>query len=86
MKSVVFAFVAATLATTTVAYAGNGDERRSDPRDVAAERAFGMGSNPGRGVRTRTGHDVRNSGHGENDDLGGHGIGLGHQGSPDDPD
>ena len=86
MKYAVSAFVAIVLASVTTAYAGNGDERRADPRDVASERAFGMGGNPGRGVRTRTGHNVRNSGHGETDDLTGHGIGLGHQGSPDDPE
>lgn len=72
------------LLTAPAAFAGDGEANRTDPRDVASERAFGMQGNPGRGVRTRTGHEVRNAGHGENGDLTGHGHGLGHQGEPDD--
>ena len=79
--------VAGALALTAVSGAiaeGRGADNQTDPRTVASDKGFGMGGNPGQGVRTRTGHNVSNPGHGENGDRTGHGVGLGHQEQGDD--
>ena len=62
MKRILFSFalagaMAAVGATGAMAE-GRGADNRTDPRDVASDRGFGMGGNPGQGVRTRTGHSL----------------------------
>ena len=90
MKRILFSFaLAGAMAAVGAASAmaeGRGADNRTDPRTVASDKAFGLGGNPGQGVRTRTGHSVSNPGHGANGDRTGHGIGLGHLEESDDPD
>lgn len=90
MKRIIFSLaLAGAMATVGAVGAmaeGRGSDNQTDPRDVASDRGFGMGGNPGQGVRTRTGHNVSNPGHGANGDRTGHGIGLGHLPESDDPD